>query len=430
MALNYQIGAVQWLSANVAGTTYAVTGLGFAPKALKFYCIGLQSTTNTTSANTIHERNCIGFAVSPTSRRAVACFGIPNAASANCGSVLVNDCAVTTVDEVGAIIGKLDINSFDSNGFTLIVDATPPANLTVFWEAWGGSDITVAEVGDIAEPAATGTVNYTVTGFTADGANQVVMFAGCQSTAAAGTGQATDSGLCVGVATSTAETNQWVSTYNSDDGSASSDTDWNQNKGNVLQKITIGGGNVNSYASLSAWGTNLFTLNWGARATTNRRNIFLAIKGGQWSANNVNISNNTIGNTATVSGLPFTPLGGSVVYFGGSANAPPPGISGTNAYYSCGMFTSTTNRQCVYQNQPDGQANMVINLGLAYNAVGAVTAGSGLLDIDQFISGGFIFIIDANSWFSGSGDIMYLTFGSQTPARIPRTTSVGHPFII
>ena len=154
------------------------------------------------------ERNC---AVSAASRRAVGTFAEDNNnAASNDGSVAADNSVCITVDGAGTVDGRLDINSFDADGFTLIVDDVTPANITVFYEAWGGTDITAAVVGDIAEPAATGTQNYTVSGFTSDGLNQCVMFAGVQSVSALNTGQGQDSGLCVGFATSTSTTNNVV----------------------------------------------------------------------------------------------------------------------------------------------------------------------------------------------------------------------------
>jgi hypothetical protein len=240
VALSYAHGAVQWLSADAVNTTYPVTGLSFQPKAIRFYWVGLQSATDAVS-DAVSSRRGVGFAVSTSSRRAIGTFSQDTPTAANCGDAARNDCVACTTDGAGASDGRLDISAIASDGFTLIVDDAAPANVTVFWEAWGGTGITVAVIGDIAEPASNGTQNYTVTGFTSDGANQVVMFAGCQSTAALNTDAADDAGLHVGFATGTASTDQITVVGNADDASPTMDTDGYCQTGQCISMVPIGG---------------------------------------------------------------------------------------------------------------------------------------------------------------------------------------------
>ena len=314
--LNFAHGAVQWLTSQTLSTTIAVTGLGFQPKALRFYWVGLQSNspTNLTS-DVISERRGVGFASSTTSRASVGTTSLNGSGNADCGSVFTTTACVITVSAAGATDGLLDINSFDTDGFTLIVDDVTPANITVFWEAWGGDEIRNVTIGSIAEPAATGVQNYTATGFETTPAtkDQCVMFAGVQSVNASGTGQAQDSGLCVGFATSTNTANQIVVIGNSDDGSGTMDTDGYNYTGQCLSMIVIAGGNPNANAVLTAFGTDIFTLNWGARATTNRRYIYMAIKGGEWHAGSTTITGNTLNSTTTIGDNTFNLRGVSLI---------------------------------------------------------------------------------------------------------------------
>ena len=426
MALEFGHGSVQWLTSNLINTTITVSSLTFQPKALRFYWVGLQSNspTNAVSA-TISERRGVGFAVSTTQRRCVGTTSTDASASSNTGCVAGNTEVVITVSDAGAINGRLDITSFTSTGFVLTVDQVTPANLTVFWEAWGGDDITVATVGDIAEPAATGVQNYTVTGFTEDGTDQVVMFAGVQAISAVGTGQAQDSGLQVGFTTNTGDV---VVVGNSDDASATMDTDGYCIAGQCLSMITIAGGNVNSQANRTAWGTNQFTLNWTQRATTSRRNIFLAIKGGSWASGSYTINGNTLDATATVSELPFAPLGVSLI---GRMTATQTGLVSTiNDRIGFGSGSSTTSRQSAGVLDVDDIADSNIGTIIQYNSVlsfpSATATVQASYDINNINVAGFQIIVDtaggvANE-FQG-----YLTFGSK---RFPRISSIGHPFII
>jgi hypothetical protein len=431
MALNFAHGSVDWLTTDALNATKVITGLGFTPKALRFYWVGLRSASPTNGVSgAVNERRGVGFAVSNASRRSVGTFSLDgDNGGSQCGSVAMNTCIAVTVTAAGAVDGQLDISSFDADGFTLIVDDVTPANITVFWEAWGGSDITSAVVGDIAEPAATGTQNYTVSGFTSDGLNQCVMFAGVQSVNAVNTGQGQDSGLCVGFASSTASTNNVVVVGNSDTGSDPTDTDGYCFQGDCLAQIVIAGGNPNARASLSAWGTDLFTLNWTSRATTNRRNIFLAIKGGSWSASAYTIAGDTLNSTTTVLDLPFFPLRGISLIGRMTAQS----TAGTSTAqdrigFGSGLSTASRNSAGILDNNnadPTAVGTIVqYDSVLSYpTAAGAVTA---TYDINAFNLNQFQIIVDTAggvaSEFHG-----YLAFGD---TMYPRIQSVGHPFII
>jgi hypothetical protein len=429
MALEFSHGSIQWLTASAVGTLYTVSGLSFQPKALRFYWVGLQSNSPTSaSSQAVDERRGVGFAVGTANRRAIGSYSQDNAASANCGVVATSTAVVITVDGNGAIDGLLDLNSITADGFTLIVDDVAIANITVFWEAWGGEDITVAAVGDIAEPAATGTQNYTVTGFDSTGRNQVVMFAGCQSTAAVGTGQVNDSGFCVGFASNATTTENITVCGNSDDGSGTMDTDGYCIQGECLSMITVAGGNPNARATLSAWGTNQFTLNWLARGVTNRRYVYLAIKGGSWYSSSTTIAGNTLNSTTTIGDRPFNIRGTSLI--GRMTATQTAGTSTANDRIGFGSGLSTASRNSAGVLDVDALGTSNINTTLQYASVLAYPSTAGALqtayDISNLNANSLTLITDtaggvANEW------IGYMVFGDE---RKPRTVSVGHPFII
>lgn len=410
--MNYAFGAIQWLAADAATTTYVVSGLGFQPKALRFSWCGLQSASSTGS-ETLHSRRGVGFCVGTADRRAIGSYSADAAATTDCAGGAFNDCVAVTLNGTGAADGKLDVSAIGSDGFTAIVDDQAPVNVTVFWEAWGGDDITVAAVGDIAEPAATGNVDYTVTGFVAGATDQVVMLAGCQSTAAVNTGQAADSGFYIGYASGSGAENI-VICGNQDDASAASDTDGYCQGGQCVAMIVLAGGtSVNAAAALTQFGTNNFRLNWSARATTNRRSAFLAIKGGAWRVGEYTITGNSLNATATVSGLPFTPIGISLI---GTRNTQSTSVTAVaQDRMMWGHGSSTSARQCMGTHDENGTDPTEINLVYRDNSVlvAPSTAGSwsAHYDIDAMTSDGFRIIVDlaggvASEWQG------YLAFGS------------------
>lgn len=425
MALEFGHGSVQWLAADPLGTTYTINTLTFLPKALRFYWVGLQSASPTNAVSqAVSERRGVGFATSIADRRCVGTFSV-DAAAANTATVAGNTEVVITVSAAAAIDGRLDITSFTSTGFVLTVDDAAPANITVFWEAWGGDDITVAAVGDITEPAVTGNVNYTVTGFDSNGTDQVVMFAGIQTINALGAPQDQDSGLSVGFTTNSSSI---TVCGNSDDASATTDTDGFCIQGSCLSMITIAGGNVNALATRSAWGTNLFTLNWTVRATTGRRNIFLAIKGGSWSSGSYTINGNTLNATATVSELWFGPIGVSLI---GRRSITQTGTtSAAQDTIGFGSGSSTTSRQSAGIQDTNALATANISTVVQYNSILSFPSTTGTVqssyDLNNINAAGFQIISRttggvANEWQG------YLAFGSKI---FPRISSVGHPFII
>jgi hypothetical protein len=430
MALEFTHGAIQWLTTDVLNSTKVISGFGFEPKALRFYWFGIQSNSPTNAVSqVIDSRRGVGFAVSDVSRRCVGSYSQDNSAAANCGVVASNDSVCITVDGNGTVDGKLDISSFDPDGFTLIVDDVVPANITVFYEAWGGDDITVAEIGDIAEPAAIGVQNYTVNGFTSDGRDQVVMFAGVQATTALNTGQAQDSGMCVGFASANNEAHNITICGNSDDASATMDTDGFIRLGVCLSMIQIAGGNPNARATLSAWGTNQFTLNWITRATTNRRYIFLALKGGGWKAGAVTIAGNTIGSAVSIGPQPFVPNGISMFTRNTAQSAV--ATATVNDLISMGTASSTTSRNSGGVLDENGTANAEIDLVVQYDSVLSVPSAAGAVqaeyDIGSFSLNNIQIITDVAGGVAATY-LGYLAFG--TKIYSPRISSIGHPFII
>jgi hypothetical protein len=428
--LKFAHGAVQWLTTDVLNSTKAVTGLGFSPKAIRFYWVGLQSNSPTAAnSQVVSERRGIGFAQSTTSRACVGTLSTDNSGNAACASIWSNTACVITVSSAGTVDGLLDISSIDTDGFTLIVDDVTPANITVFWEAWGGDEITNVTIGAIAEPAATGTQNYTATGFVTSPPtrNQCVMFAGVQTVNASGTGAAEDSGLHVGFATGTATANNITICGNSDQGSATMDTDGYNYTGDCLSMIVIAGGTaVNARATLSAYGTDLFTLNWLARATTNRRSIYMAIKGGEWSAGSTTIAGNTLNSTSTIVDRPFDIRGVSLIGAMKTQSTAATATAQDRMGFGSGISTAARNSAGVIDIDALATSNVATSVNYTQVLVYPSTAGAlqTAYDISNLNANSLTLITDtaggvANEW------IGYLLFGD----RKPRTVSIGHPFI-
>lgn len=424
MAFGFAHGAVQWLAADAATTVYTVSGLSFQPKAIRFYWQGLGSSTDTESTATALRRG-VGFATSTSDRRCVGCGENDAATSMACyASYRTDAIAVTNSHSTGGVDGRLDLASITSDGFTLEVDDQVPVNITVFWEAWGGSDITVAVTGEISEPGATGNVDYTVTGFTSgNNGDQVVMFAGVNSAGAAPFGVEQDDGLCIGYATAGTSGENILLTANQDEASANAETDSYALDGECLAAITQGGGNPSARAQLTQFGTDNFRLNWIARTATARKTIFLAIKGGMWRAGSLTIDATTLNATATVSSLPFTPAGVMLISAENAEDSA--GTSAAGDAMQLGTGSSTSSRRMMSCSSTDAAADSDVKLRIEYDQIlGGSVVGTSAYDLNAMNSDGFQLIVDDNNAGESSSTwIGYLTFGTSSAVTI--STGLG-----
>lgn len=431
MALEYAHGAIDILTSDAATTTKTVSGLSFQPKALRFTWFGIQSATDAVSTSANLQRG-VGFASGTASRRCVGSFSQDTAATSNCGTVARNDAVVCTTDGAGGSDGEVDLNAINSDGFQLIVDDALPQNLTIFWEAWGGSDISDVTVGDISEPAATGDQDYTATGFVAGATDQVVMLAGVQSVAAVNTAEAGDSGFYVSYVTGTG-TGQVVISGNSDDASATMDTDGYAISGECVAMIPrAGGATVQARASFTQFGTDNFRLNWASRGETGRKSVYMAIKGGGWQVGETTINVQTVNNTTTVSGIAFAPKGISLISRGPAEDTS--NVSDQQDRFSWGCGSSTSSRRGMTSWDLNATASSTCEIGLAieYDSVLPFLENTfvitSLLDINAMNSDGFQLIVD-DADATGATDrwIGYLAFGDApavTPGR-PRSLLMG-----
>ena len=428
--MNHAIGVVHWLAADVATTTYTVNlDAGFDLKAIRFYATGLHSATDAVSGASA--RSGVGFATGTASRRAVGGFDITAHATNVCGSAIRNDCVMVTAATDGTTTGALDITTFSSTQFVLTVDDQIPGDLTIGWEAWGGSDITVATVIDISEPAATGVQSYTVTGFVASATDQVVMLAGCNVTAALNSASDVGTGTYIGYCTGSASANNIVIVGNNEDGAATSDCSGYCQTGECLAMIPPTGGSAVTARAIGAFATDAFTLNWLERGTTDRKSVALCIKGGYWQTGAYTIDGATLNATATVSGLAFQPIGVDLIGAMRAENAVDTATSHKRLGF--GSAKSTTSRQSMGLLAVTALADSDINIALEYDSALCFPSATGTLqaayDLDALTSDGFRIIVDvaggvASEWQG------YLAFASATSELAPQSRIVNTSFAV
>jgi hypothetical protein len=398
--LLYAHGVVQWNAADAASTTYAIAGLGFRPQAMRFTTAGIGSAVDAGSA-TAHLRRGIGLAAGPSARRCVGTQDQDNVATMVCTAGFRDDCVAMALTATGpAADGLLDLDSVNDDGFVLVVDDQAPVDLTVMWQAWGGPN-TQAFVGDFAEPAATGTQTYTVTGVTPTDNDQILMLAGVQATGAAPTAERTDAGMCAGYAmTGGGAARQIVTAHNSRDNVADSVAGQYGTDAQCLAMFLIGGTNadISARARFLQWQTDAFQLEWDERGTTDRRYIYLVIQGGLWRCGELTIDAQTAGAQATVSGLSFKPIGIDTMTVGDNENVSDTGRAVADMVLGSGI--SPTDRLCLASCALHNQASASVQSRVEYDQIGVIPNVDGTVytayDLDKVSNDGFRMVVDAN----------------------------------
>lgn len=422
--MRFATGTLTWLEADAIGTVYTVSGLGFTPSAIMLTTSG-SGVDNTTA----DDRRGIGFIASTSDRRCVGGRAVNASAAMDTQQYYRTDAVLAQISAAAAFLGLLDINTIVDGGFTLMVDQRPTgeANMQVHWSAWGGTDLPNVATGEISEPAATGNVDYTVTGSFQP---SVVLIAGSQVTGAANSAAANDMGLCFGAATASGAGNQWVFSCNQDEGSAASDADRYCRSDECLAMMTVAGGNPSARANFQQFNTTGFRLNWIARATTARKYIYLAIGGGFWKAGTYTIDSSSSSNTAAVTGLAFTPIGAIHAFTRGAENVAGTSVTESmlgigSSQFAIGGINVVKNGWGVWDVDATANATIRVSVGSVsaltmLASAGGIPAGSYSVLAGSFTRTGFTVDIDSTSGVTTEMH-GYLTFGGASKPCWPLT---------
>jgi hypothetical protein len=254
------------------------------------------------------------------------------------------------------------------------------------------------------------------------------MFAGVQSTAALNTGQVNDSGLCVGASTGTATAQNIVVVGNSDDGSDPMDTDGYARASECLAMIVVAGGNPNARAVLSAFGTDQFTLNWTNRGTTNRRYIYMAIKGGGWQVGSYTIRQDS-GRTAAITNLPFILKG--ISFMGSMKTQSAAGTSTVQDRIGLGSASGLLARKSMGVLDVNNLATSNITTRVSYDSISSYPSTTGgeqaRQDLSVFGYNNFTLTVEIDEGGPDNEWMGYLAFGA---TKLPMQGTIGHPFVI
>jgi hypothetical protein len=137
------------LGTGIVGSTKAVTGIGFQPKAVLFFWTGLTSASSLLAAD--HKFGA-GFMISATKRGGATSQSDYAAATSASHHQTFDDAAIKLLTTAGAVDGAADFQSMDANGFTLVIDDQFVSDYMINYIAFGGTDLS-ADVASFSEPA-------------------------------------------------------------------------------------------------------------------------------------------------------------------------------------------------------------------------------------------------------------------------------------
>jgi len=367
-----------------AGSTVAVTGLGFTPTVILFWWSGHAALSTGTRLTSLRG---VGAAVSDLSFFAQASYDGDAIGTAIAKHHAATDACIIELDSAGAIVGRADLQSFGPDGFTLEVQAQFTNNLLVSYLAFGGTDS--AEIGSFT-PAGTAPVTQAVAnaGFRPD---VTFFFLGEQFNFGA------DSHSMLGVATAAGEQAVWWG--GSNDAAATGASATYCRSGECLaynpSQPALAPSNRAELVSHDEAG---FTINWLERTHLNPFR-YLSIKGGQWKVGTL-LTQADPATAISLTGLGFTPAG-LLLVSAGKPESVQDAVGAAHDQWSMGAATGPQCRVAQQTASRSGNTDMFVHAAARADALyinadpaqaGYTTLG--LLDVQSVDPQGFTLIMD------------------------------------
>lgn len=424
MAMDSAVGSFN-TGTGAIGTTVVVSGLSFAPVVVFFWWNGRTETIDASGRRTATR----GFsaASSTTSRRRV------NTLAQDTPTTMVtnrsqDDTEVVAISTTSSTVdGLLDVQSFDSGGFTLVVDDQFTADYRVQFLALGGSDITDVNIDHFTKNTTTGNQDITSLSFEPD---LVLMFSSGQTTM--GGTIAADSRFCIGAIDSAGRQAVYAGGSNNNAGNAQTLSYCTDLECFAQYDAAIT--SVVDRASYVSMLSNGFRINWDENTgATADLIIFVALKGGNYRVDSLLTQTDTTTDIVK-SGFGFTPV--SALFVSHAKAESTINTAQDDDDWSTGAFSSTSLRVAMATSDDDAAATAIVSSATEHDEVyinlnantGAV---EGLMDIKSIDSDGFTLIMDdadpsqAFVWFIAFGSA---SSGTDTPMSV--NVTVNYTFII
>jgi hypothetical protein len=407
-----KVGAFN-VSTAAAGNTVAVSGVGFQPKVIFFWWSGITGSADAASGGN-HKRG-FGVAASPTSRWEVDGQAENAQGISDCDSSFRTDACIATRTTTNTTDGLMDLQSMDSDGFTLVIDDAFATDIRVHYLALGGDDITDVATGTLTEPSSTGNQDITSLSFQPN----FVLF-GSISDASGSPAAQNDSPIMVGAAASSNQ--RGVLNTGAANGEETMDAKSYLYGGECVGMFSGTLGSTNGRADLVQFLSNGFRLNWLEVSGTSHIVAFVAIKGGRFRMGGITIPT-TSSTQIAVSGLGFSPKA-TLLLSHGKAQDTQDTVTADDRYI-VGAFTGTSERGCQSAFDEDAQASSDIEMMVEHDQCLArlLTGASveGLVDVQSIDSDGFTLVTEStsgSSWYA-----VYISVGDTVDVRTKALTS-------
>jgi len=298
MPVKSKIGSFQ-IGTGAAGTTVAVTGIGFVPKAIVFFGSG---------------RTAVGSVRGdPAATIAFVCTGIQTAnigwaeddgaaTSAN-RSVASLTSTLSPQQPVAGDYGVATVTSLDADGFTLTINTQFVASNYYNYLCIGGEDIESVNIGTFTIPTTATTKAITGLGFKPD----CLFFMGNSEPGLGGS----DMSVSFGVATRLRAQNGGIAAE-AENGLATTNCNYYQRNGDCLPAFN-GAGALSQHGTVQSFDSDGFTISMSEVSGTAYNWYYLAIKGGSYHLGNQTTPTDT-STTKTTSGFGFLPR--AILFFG------------------------------------------------------------------------------------------------------------------
>lgn len=287
--------------------TQAIIGVGFTPKAIIVW-----TTRQTAAGFAANAIISIGYGTrrgGATQNMSIGTIDIDavSTTDSGCGrndtKLLMVPLAAGGTPPSMTVDYTVNLDSFDADGFTVTYSSGANANGDIFhYIAFGGADITDANVVDLDIPIAGTSVSKTGVGFQPD----ILFCLASILNIATGAPTTIHRRSCFGVAQSA--TKFWVVNTFADDGIAMTTAmDWTRviRTDGCLHTFTVAGAQ-DSLCDLDSFDADGFTLGILDLPAAEYKALFLCIKGGQWD---VGVRQKPASTTDTLTGLAFQPKG-------------------------------------------------------------------------------------------------------------------------
>lgn len=403
MAFEYAVGS--FACPTSTGNFTPVTGLSFQPKLVRFFWNTLAS-----SASDVNASGGVGAAISDSSRFCIAWSDLDAAATSDCARRHDNLRCITMIGADGTVGEQIDFVAFTSDGFTLDMETDDDIAHIVFYEAFGGADLTNVFIKEFTTRSTAGSQSITGVGFQPEA---IALYCAGNINAPADSEPTVSIGI--GVATST--TARGAVAIRADDNDTAGDTSHGQATDACL--LIVNNAGATTKADLSSFDADGFSLSYSAASAV----LYcwaICWLGGDYKVGQITQKTST-GNEA-YTGVGFVPAGVSFLSTNDASN------SDQEAEWrlSIGAGQSSTARGCIWSGSVDAadptQSDKNLDTGAA---IKMMTAGTPTTEAvaDFYTRDADGFTLNWTTADATARTIIYMAFGPGTAGGGPPAAS-------